>query len=68
MDSNSRKITKVHSSRYVKEWLSTMATAEIIEVNEDERFWIKKENIEVRIKNLNKTMNTSNCKCPLYQF
>lgn len=32
--------------RYVKEWLSTMATAEIIEVNEDERFWIKKENIE----------------------
>ncbi|VDM58312.1 unnamed protein product [Angiostrongylus costaricensis] len=31
--------------RYVKEWLSVMATGYIIEVNEDEKFWIKKENV-----------------------
>ncbi|CAJ0585367.1 unnamed protein product, partial [Mesorhabditis spiculigera] len=29
--------------RYVKEWLSTMATADIIEVNDEERFWIDAE-------------------------
>ncbi|WKY13630.1 hypothetical protein Q1695_004454 [Nippostrongylus brasiliensis] len=31
--------------RYVKEWLATMAVGDIIEVNEQEKFWIKKENI-----------------------
>ncbi|KAK6051644.1 hypothetical protein COOONC_10851 [Cooperia oncophora] len=31
--------------RYVKEWLSVMATGNIIEVNEDEKFWIRKENV-----------------------
>ncbi|KAK6018438.1 hypothetical protein OSTOST_15979, partial [Ostertagia ostertagi] len=31
--------------RYVKEWLSVMATSEIIEVNEEEKFWIPKENV-----------------------
>ncbi|XGW05822.1 hypothetical protein V3C99_016296, partial [Haemonchus contortus] len=29
--------------RYVKEWLSAMAAGEIIEVNEEEKFWIPKE-------------------------
>uniref|UniRef100_A0A7I5ED65 Methyltranfer_dom domain-containing protein n=1 Tax=Haemonchus contortus TaxID=6289 RepID=A0A7I5ED65_HAECO len=32
--------------RYVKEWLSAMAAGEIIEVNEEEKFWIPKENVE----------------------
>uniref|UniRef100_A0A0N4WGB2 Methyltranfer_dom domain-containing protein n=1 Tax=Haemonchus placei TaxID=6290 RepID=A0A0N4WGB2_HAEPC len=31
--------------RYVKEWLSVMATGEIIEVNEEEKFWIPKEHV-----------------------
>ncbi|VDN27116.1 unnamed protein product [Cylicostephanus goldi] len=33
--------------RYVKEWLAAMATADIISVTEDEKFFIKKENISV---------------------
>ncbi|XGW05639.1 hypothetical protein V3C99_016191 [Haemonchus contortus] len=32
--------------RYVKEWLSAMATGKVIEVNKDEKFWIPKENVE----------------------
>nr|CDJ81236.1 Methyltransferase type 11 domain containing protein [Haemonchus contortus] len=31
--------------RYVKEWLSAMAAGEIIEVNEEEKFWIPKEHV-----------------------
>ncbi|EYC04217.1 hypothetical protein Y032_0089g2289 [Ancylostoma ceylanicum] len=31
--------------RYVKEWLSVMATGDLITVTEDEKFFIKKENI-----------------------
>ncbi|EYC04227.1 hypothetical protein Y032_0089g2294 [Ancylostoma ceylanicum] len=32
--------------RYVKEWLSVMATADLITVTEDEKFYIKKEHVE----------------------
>ncbi|KAJ1351876.1 hypothetical protein KIN20_008040 [Parelaphostrongylus tenuis] len=31
--------------RYVKEWLCALAAGNIIEVNEDEKFWIKEENV-----------------------
>ncbi|KAK5976917.1 Methyltransferase domain protein, partial [Trichostrongylus colubriformis] len=36
--------------RYVKEWLSVMAVGEIIEVSEDEKFWIRNENVEKRLE------------------
>ncbi|KAK6759020.1 hypothetical protein RB195_016318 [Necator americanus] len=32
--------------RYVKEWLSVMGVADVITVTEDEKFFIKKENVE----------------------
>ncbi|CAL2043862.1 unnamed protein product [Caenorhabditis brenneri] len=32
--------------RYVREWMNCMACGEIIEVNEEEKFWIKEENVE----------------------
>ncbi|ETN79824.1 methyltransferase domain protein [Necator americanus] len=32
--------------RYVKEWLSVMAVGDVISVTEDEKFFIKKENVE----------------------
>ncbi|VDO38468.1 unnamed protein product [Haemonchus placei] len=36
--------------RYVKEWLSAMAAGEIIEVNEEEKFWIPKEHVAVTLQ------------------
>ncbi|EPB74748.1 methyltransferase domain protein [Ancylostoma ceylanicum] len=36
--------------RYVKEWLSVMATGDLITVTEDEKFFIKKENIAERLE------------------
>ncbi|VDM81309.1 unnamed protein product [Strongylus vulgaris] len=33
--------------RYVREWLSVMATADIISVTEDEKFFIKNEHLAV---------------------
>ncbi|UMM32835.1 hypothetical protein L5515_006504 [Caenorhabditis briggsae] len=32
--------------RYVREWCNCMACGEIIEVNEEEKFWIKEENVD----------------------
>ncbi|PIC23905.1 hypothetical protein B9Z55_017436 [Caenorhabditis nigoni] len=32
--------------RYVREWCNCMACGEIIEVNEEEKFWIKEDNVE----------------------
>ncbi|KAF1754126.1 hypothetical protein GCK72_020686 [Caenorhabditis remanei] len=32
--------------RYVREWCNCMACGEIIEVNEEEKFWIAEENVE----------------------
>ncbi|CAO4377359.1 unnamed protein product [Caenorhabditis nigoni] len=32
--------------RYVREWCNCMACGEIIEVNEEEKFWIKEENVK----------------------
>ncbi|KHJ85924.1 hypothetical protein OESDEN_14339 [Oesophagostomum dentatum] len=35
--------------RYVREWLAVMATAGIISVTEDEKFYIEKNHIEVSL-------------------
>nr|CDJ81237.1 Methyltransferase type 11 domain containing protein [Haemonchus contortus] len=43
--------------RYVKEWLSVMATGDIIEVNEEEKFWIPKEHIGDLTSGVNLQMN-----------
>ncbi|XGW05818.1 hypothetical protein V3C99_016294 [Haemonchus contortus] len=43
--------------RYVKEWLSVMATGEIIEVNEEEKFWIPKERVADLTSGVNLQMN-----------
>ena len=34
--------------RYVKEWLGAMACGDLIEVTEDEKFYIKPENVQVK--------------------
>lgn len=35
--------------RYVKEWLAFLASADILEVTEDEKFFIKPENVQVSL-------------------
>ncbi|PIC23902.1 hypothetical protein B9Z55_017435 [Caenorhabditis nigoni] len=35
--------------RYIREWCNCMACGEIIEVNEEEKFWIKEENVKFLI-------------------
>ncbi|VDN25622.1 unnamed protein product [Cylicostephanus goldi] len=44
--------------RYVKEWLAVMATADIISVTEDEKFFIRKENIEELLSSFNVLINS----------
>ncbi|KHJ86329.1 hypothetical protein OESDEN_13925 [Oesophagostomum dentatum] len=44
--------------RYVKEWLAVMGVGDIIVVTEDEKFYIKKENVEEVLDGLSLKFNT----------
>lgn len=42
-------LEKLKFSRYIREWCNCMACGQIIEVNEEEKFWIAAENVQVII-------------------